>query len=94
MTNQEINDKIKEIRKLEAEAEKIKQSVDAIKDELKSEMDDRKVEKLSTGLHNIFYTVLEQKRVDNDKLKAEGLYEKFLKKTTSLRFQITDVKVV
>lgn len=94
MTNQEINAKIAEIRRLEAEAEKVKQQVDALKDQLKAECDSRKVDKIETGLHNIMYSCFTQKRVDNEKLKEAGLYNQFLKETTSLRFQITDVKIV
>ena len=74
MTNQEINAKIAQIRKLEAEAELVKKQVDILRDELKAELDSRKVDSVSTGLHNVFYKCYSQKRVDNDKLKAEGLW--------------------
>ena len=94
MTNQEINATIAEIRKLEAEADKVKQQVDALRDVLKAELDARKVDSVSTGLHNVFYKCYSQKRVDNDKLKAAGLYDQFLKESVSLRFQITDTSVV
>lgn len=94
MTNQEINAKVAEIRRLEAEAEQVKQKVDAIKDELKAELDARKVEDVNTGLFHIIYKVYPQKRVDNGLLKAAGLYDKFLKESTVLKFMINDVKIV
>lgn len=94
MTNEEINAKVAEIRKLEAEAEKVKKQVDKLKEELKAECDSRNVEKIETGLHNIFYKCSSQKRIDSDKLKAAGLYDQFLKEIVSLKFQITDVKIV
>ena len=93
MTNQEMNAKVEEIRRLEAQAEQVKQQVDALKDQLKAELDSRKVDNINTGLFNIIYKAYSQKRVDNDKLKAAGLYNEYLKESTYLKFQINDVKV-
>lgn len=94
MTNQEINAKVAEIRRLEAEAEKVKQQVDTLKNQLKAECDARKVDKIETGLHNIMYSCCTQNRVDTSKLKAAGLYNQYTKESTVLKFMITDVKIV
>lgn len=94
MNNIEINAKVAEIRKLEAEAELLKQQVDALRDELKAELDVRKVDNVNTGLFNITYRAVSQKRADSAKLKAAGIFDIYSKETTSLRFQITDVKIV
>lgn len=94
MTNQEMNARVEEIRRLEAEAEQVKQKVDALKDELKAELDARKVDDVNTGLFHIIYKAYPQKRVDNNLLKAAGLYEKFLKESVTVKFMINDVKIV
>ena len=93
MTNDIINSKVEVIRKLEKEAELLKQQVDALKLELKDELDTRKVDSLSTGLYNLVYNYYEKKSVDSAKLKADNLYDNYVKTSTVVTFRINDVKV-
>lgn len=93
MTNDIINSKVEAIRKLEKEAELLKQQVDALKSELKDELDSRKVDSLNTGLYNLVYNCYEKKLVDSAKLKADNLYDEYTKTSTAVTFRINDVKV-
>lgn len=91
MTNEIINQKIKALKDLEAEAATLKASIDAIKDELKAELDSRQVDSVDTGIHRVFYNMYEKKGVDTKKLKAAGLYDEYSSVSTVIQFRITDV---
>ena len=92
MTNELINTKVDQINELKAQIEALEQKAEAIKNELKAELDQRKVDSVDTGLHRVFYSVYEKANVDTAKLKEEGLYDKFKKMQTIVSFKITDVK--
>ena len=94
LTIDNINDKIAEIERIQLEATKLQELAENLKNELKAELDERKVDKLDTGSHNIFYSCYEQSRVDATKLKAAGLYEEYSKKSLVTSFKITQKKVV
>lgn len=91
MTNAELNERINKMRELEAQAAILKKQAEVIKDELKAELDDRKVDSVDTGSHRIFYTAFERASVNTTKLKAAGLYNRYKEVSTVLRFQVTDV---
>ena len=92
MDNNLINSRISELRALEAQIAELSKKTDAIKDELKAELDTRKVDSVDTGLHKVFYTVYEKSSLDSAKFKAEGLYNQFLKSSLVTQFKITDKK--
>ena len=92
MTNKMMNNRIDKIRALEAQASEINKQIEALKNELKAELDNSKVDSISTGLHNIFYLVYERAQVDSAKLKEDGLYDKYCKKATVCSFKITDAE--
>ena len=93
MTNEMMNAKIAEMRALEAQANEINKRVEALKNELKAELDSRQVDSINTDIHNIFYNCYEKAGVDTAKLKAAGLYDEYSKKSTIIQFKITDRKV-
>jgi len=94
MTNAEMNQRIKELKELEELAAELKQEAEAIRGELKAELDTRKADSVDTGLHRVFYNCYERRNVDTEKLKKEGLYDKFSKLSTVIQFKITDVKTI
>lgn len=94
MNKNEINAKIEELRKIEAQAAKLKEAADMLRDELKAELDSRKVDSVDTGLHRIFYNCYEKSSVNTDALKEAGLYDLYTKKSTVVQFRISDVKAV
>ena len=94
LTIDNINDKIAEIERIQLEATKLQELAENLKNELKAELDERKVDKLDTGSHNIFYSCYEKASVDTTKLKADGLYNTYSKKSLITSFRITQKKVV
>lgn len=94
MTNDMINKKIAELKKIEEQAAALKAEADALKDELKAELDFRKVDSVNTGLHKVFYNCYEKTGVDTQKLKDAGLYDEYSKKSTIIQFRITDSQLV
>lgn len=92
MTNEMMNAKIDELRALEAQIAEINKQVEAIKTQLKGELDSRQVDSVNTEKHNIFYSCYEKAGVDTAKLKAAGLYDEYSKKSTIIQFKITDCK--
>ena len=46
---------------------------------------------MDTGIHRVFYEVYEKSTVDTKALKADGLYEKYSKKSCNMMFKITSV---
>lgn len=94
MTNQEMNAKVEQIRAIEAQAAVLKEAIDALKDELKAELDTRQVDSVDLGSHRVFYNCFEQTKVDTQKLKDAGLYSLYSKKSTQIQFRITDVAVI
>lgn len=92
MTNILIDTRIEELRALEAAAAELAKKADAIKNQLKAELDERKVDSLDTGRHKVFYSAYQKSSVDSARLKEEGLYNRFLKTSTVIQFKITDAK--
>ena len=94
LTIDNINDKIAEIERIQLEATKLQELAENLKNELKAELDERKVNNIDTGSHNIFYSCYEKTSVDTTKLKADGLYDAYSKKSVITSFRITQKKVV
>lgn len=94
MTIEQMEERIKELEAIESEAAKLKEAADAIKEELKAELDRRKEDCVETFAHKVFYNCYVQNRVDSAKLKKAGLYDQFSKESTVLQFRITQKAVV
>ena len=92
MTNDMINQKIAQLRALEEASKSLEKQIEAIKNELKAELDSRQEDSINTVEHNIFYHCYEKSGIDTAKLKAAGLYDEYSKKSTIIQFKITDCK--
>lgn len=90
MTNEKMNATVLEIKALEAQIKELEAYKDSLKDELKSEMDERKVDKVDTGMFKISYIPVETSRFDSTKFKTEhpDVYGEYLKSSTYLRMDI------
>lgn len=93
MTNTLINTKIAQLRALEAQINSLNKQAEAIKNELKGELDTLKVDSIDTGIHKVFYLVYEKASLDSARLKEEGLYDKYTKSSLVTQFKITDKKL-
>lgn len=94
LTNDIIDEKIRALRAIQEEASRLKDEAEALRNELKAELDSRKADSITTGAYNVFWHCYERGGVDTKKLKADGLYGKYSKTSTVAEFRITDVKVV
>lgn len=92
MTQNEINTKVETLRMLEAMISKFECDRDRIKDELRAELDAAVEESLETNNYRIFYKPFERTVADTAKLKEDGLFTNYSKKSVGLMFKITDKK--
>jgi predicted phage-related endonuclease len=77
-------------RELQAEIKRLEEEADALKQSMIREMDTRNLEKLAAGEYEVRYSLYESSRLDSAKLKAEhsDIYAAYSKLTTSTRFQV------
>lgn len=92
MNTDDINARIEAIFALEKEAELLRQQADALRAELKKELDNRKVDSLNTGMYNLVYKCYEKRSVDVARLKEWNLYDDFSKTSTVIQFRINRIK--
>ena len=92
MTNLNIDEKVAEIRELEAKMDEFKDKIEALKDLLKAEFDKRGVDTIHTELYNLSYLAIYKNTLDGVKLKKDNpeLYAQYAKETSYLRFAITN----
>lgn len=91
MTINEITNKAKEIKELEAMMKAISDELETLKDQLKAELTERETEELQADIFTIRYKELHQNRLDSKTLKKE-LPEVFSRYTTEIsvkRFTIS-----
>lgn len=92
MNNLQIDAKVTQIELLEAQIKELKAIVDATKADLKSELDERKVDVIDTGINKVWYEAYERTSVDTKALKDAGLYDKYSKTSVNLMFKLTKSK--
>ena len=90
MSTNEMEDRIQKLLEWEALAEEAKAEADAIRDEIKSEMMDRKTEELMAGRYIVRWTSVLSNRFDSASFKREygDLYKRFTKQVSSKRFSV------
>lgn len=88
MTNEMIHEKAMQYKMLQAQKKDLEAMLESLKQDMITEMDNRKVEKLDVDGFSLRYNVYSKQSVDSNKLKADGLYEKYSKETTYTRFEI------
>ena len=91
MSSMEIISKIEALKEWEKLAAEAAAEIEALKDSIKREMDNRNIEELTAGQYIARFTVVVSNRLDTTALKRENntLYQRYLKQTTSRRFSIT-----
>lgn len=90
MTNKEMDAKILEMKKWEAEAENIKQIIEGIKDELKAECESRGEEEIRTETFIVRYKNVKSNKFDTSLFKQENtaLYKLYLKESLCKKFSV------
>ncbi len=91
MSTFEITGKIEALKEWEALLAEATAEVEAIKDEIKREMDKRGVEELEAGQYIARFTTVLSNRFDTTAFKKEHgeMYKMYTKQSTSRRFSIS-----
>lgn len=90
MSSIEIISKVEALREWEALAAEAAAEIEALKDDIKREMDNRGVEELQAGAYIARFTTVLSNRFDTTAFKKEHgeMYKLYTKQTTSRRFSI------
>lgn len=90
MTNKMIDNRVMKLRKLEEEQKRLEAEAEAIKAELKAELETLEVDELTTDHYTIRWKEVISSRLDSKLLKLElpEIYQRFSKASTSKRFTI------
>lgn len=90
MTSTQIDNRVRKLKALEAEQKKLEAEAEAIKNELKAELEALEAEELTTTNFTVRWKEVISNRLDSKALKnaMPTVYEKFCKTSTSKRFTI------
>ncbi len=90
MGTQELTAKVREIKELQQLIEEAEAEMDALKDQIKAEMESRSVEELTADVFKIRWTTVKSSRFDTTAFRKAmpELAEQFTKDTTCRRFVI------
>ena len=91
MSINNIEAEVKELKEIEAFIKELDEQAEAIKDDLKHEMNERGVEEIEAGQYIIRWTSVLTTRFDTKRFKevfGEDLYKVYTKEINSRRFQI------
>ena len=90
MTERKIENRIKKLKELEKQIADLEQEADAIRCELKEDMEEKGVDELTTKNFVIRWKEVITNRLDGKALKAAlpEIYNQFVKPSTSRRFTV------
>ena len=93
MNKVEMEARVVELMVLEAQIKELSKQADSIKEELKKEMNRRKVESMTTENHVIRWTYMTSNRFDSSAFKTDHpkLCEEYTRPSSSRRFSIADL---
>lgn len=90
MTKRMISNRIRKLKELENQRAELDKQIEALKDEIKEDMDSKGLEEQKVGDYMIRFITVVTSRFDSSKLKKEhaDLYSRYLKETSSRRFTV------
>ncbi len=90
MANNELLDKIEEIKALEELIEEAKMEADTLRDSIKQLMLNENTEEMEVGQYMVRYQTIVSNKFDNSSFKRlmPDVYKSFIRQTTSKRFSI------
>ena len=90
MTERMIENRVKKLSALESQIEELKEQAEAIKAELKADLEERGVQELKTKNFLIRWKEIVSNRLDGKALKAAlpEIYSQYCKPTSSRRFTV------
>ncbi len=89
MTNKMIDNRVRKIEEIEAEIASLKEKADALKEELKRDMDAKGVDVIDTGKFVLYYKEVVSNKFDTTAFKKEhgDLYKMYLKTEVTRPFK-------
>ena len=87
----EFTAKIRQIKEFELQKKQTKETISALKDEIKVYMEKNGISELTADIFTVHYTETETERFDSRAFRNadEELYNQFVKTVTAKRFSIT-----
>lgn len=90
MTEKMLENRIRKLQELEEEKKWLEKQIEAVKTEIKVDMDKKGLEEQRAGEHIIRFVTVVTSRFDSKAFKSrhEGLYKKYMKAAECRRFTI------
>lgn len=90
MTERMISNRIRKLKELENQRAELDKQIEALKDEIKEDMDSKGLEEQKVGDYVERFITVVTNRFDSSRLKKEhaDLYSRYLKETSCRRFTV------
>lgn len=90
MTERMITNRIRKLKELEAQQKELEQQIDALKAEIKADMEAKGIEEQRAGNYIVRLTSVLTNKFDSHTFKAEHerLYSQYVKRISSERFSV------
>lgn len=90
MTERMIVNRVRKLKELEAQQKKIEEQIEALKAEIKADMQRKDLEEQKAGDYMVRFTTVISNRFDGKAFKADHakLYDQYMRATESRRFSI------
>lgn len=91
MTERMISNRVRRLKELENQRAELDKQIEALKDEIKEDMDSKGLEEQKVGDYMVRFITVVTSRFDSSKLKKDNadLYSRYLKETSCRRFTVT-----
>ncbi len=88
MTDRQLDNRMKKLQELNAKIKELTELADALKDEIKADLEEKNEDEHDTGSFVIRWKMVSQKRLDNTALKADlpDVYAKYSKDSSYKQF--------
>ncbi|MEE0202003.1 MAG: hypothetical protein U0I51_15860 [Muricomes sp.] len=90
MTERMIVNRVRKLKELEAQQKEIEEQIEALKAEIKADMQRKNLEEQRAGNYTVRFTTVISNRFDGKAFKADHakLYDQYMRATESRRFSI------
>lgn len=90
MTERMIVNRVRKLKELEAQQKEIEEQIEALKAEIKADMQRKDLEEQKAGDYTVKFTTIISNRFDGKAFKADHskLYDQYMRATESRRFSI------
>lgn len=91
MGTKAIENRVRKLQELEQMKKELDKQIEALKDEIKEDMDSKGLEEQRVGDYMVRFITVVTNRFDSSRLKKDNadLYSRYLKETSCRRFTVT-----